>query len=884
MNPKNPNSDNRQCAPPKFAQRFLLWFLRDDFSEEVQGDLEEQFEDLLKRMSPFRAKMNYWYQVFNYMRPFAIGKSTYSNTNHIAMFRHNFLISFRNFRRHKISFFINMVGLSTGLACAIFIYLWVSDELSVDKFNKKDNRLYEVMENIEVPGGIQTGSGTPGILASALANEIPEVEYATSVVPTDWFSEKGVLTFDEKRIRAKAQYVDESYFNVFSCDFIKGDKQHALSDKSSIAISDKLATKLFNTTENIIGKVVEWKMGQSTGLFKIAGVFKRPPANATDQYDLLVNYEVFLDAHPWLKEWGNSDPSTFVILTEGADVKQVNEKIHNFVKSRSKESHQTLFLQRYSDRYLYGRYENGAPTGGRIEYVKLFSVIAILVLVIACINFMNLSTARASRRLKEVGIKKAIGANRKALIFQYFEESMLMTILSMVTAVLIVFLLLPKFNTLTGKQLEFSTELILPLLGITILTGIIAGSYPALYHSGFRPAEVLKGKVSGSVGEFWARKGLVIFQFTISVVIIVFVVVIYKQIDFVQSKNLGYNRDNILHFNLEIPDNSDPNFLAVGGKFEQSVETFLEKVNRIPGVVNAANFDHDLTGNHGVLGGVDWEAGDQDEQNMFSNLEVGYDFIKTFDIKMAAGRNFSRNFADDRSAIIFNEVAIRLMRLKDPIGKTIRLWGKEKHIIGVTKNFNFESLYQEVTPCLFQLEPRSPRVLVKIRQGTEKETIASLKQLYQEQYPGLAFDYRFVDDDYQALYASEMRVSAISQYFSEIAILISSLGLFGLAAFTAERRTKEIGIRKILGAGDFSIIRLLSEDFTKMVLVAIFIALPIGYFVAAKWLQVFAYRIDLKWWYFAGAGCMALLIAWFTVGMQTVKAARVNPVECLKDE
>ena len=791
------NTDNRKLAPPKLAQRFLRWFLRDDLAEEVEGDLEEQFEYTLATTSLFRARINYCYQVYHYFRPFAISKSTYHNTNHTAMFKHNLIISFRNFRRHKTSFFINMVGLTTGLACAIFIYLWVSDELSVDKFNEKDSRLYQVMQNIDVPNGIQTGSGTPGILASALASEIPEVEYATSVVPTNWFSEKGVLTFDETRIKTKAQYVDEDYFNVFSCDFIQGDKQHALSDKSSIAISDKLATKLFNTTENIIGKVVEWKMGQSTGLFKITGVFKCPPANATDQYDLLVNYEVFLDAHPWLKEWGNSDPNTFVILTKGADVKQVNNKIHDFIKSKSKESHQTLFLQRYSDRYLYGRYENGAPTGGRIEYVRLFSVIAILVLVIACINFMNLSTARASRRLKEVGIKKAIGANRKALIFQYFEESMLMAILSMVAAALIVFLLLPKFNTLTGKQLQFNIDLILPLLGIMVLTGIVAGSYPALYLSGFRPAEVLKGKLSGSVGEF-CRKGLVIFQFTISVVIIVFVVVIYQQIDFVQSKNLGYNRDNVLHFNLEVPNSPDPNFLAEGGKFEQSVETFLEEVKRIPGVVNAANFDHDLTGNHGVLGGVDWEAGDQDERDMFSNLEVGYDFIKTFGIKMAAGRSFSRNFANDRSAIIFNEAAIKLMGLKDPIGKTIRLWGQEKHIIGVTKNFNFESLYQKVTPCLFQLEPRSPRVLVKIRSGAEKETIASLKQLYQKHNPGLAFDYQFVDDDYQALYASEMRVSAISQYFSVIAILISSLGLFGLAAFTAERRTKEIGIRKIL--------------------------------------------------------------------------------------
>lgn len=802
------------------------------------------------------------------------------------MFKHNLLLIFRNFKRFKSAFFINLIGLSTGLACALLIYLWVNDELRVDKFHENDSRLFQVMQNLQNADGAMTIEATPGRLAEALAEEIPEIDYAASVVPATWFSGKGILSFGDRRIRAGGQFVGKDYFDIFSCNFIEGDKSDALSDKYSIALSEELALKLFNSTDNIVGKTVEWNQYDFGGLYHVTGVFKNPPSSATAQFDLLLNYDLFFEKRPGLQYWGNSDPSTFVILKAGTDVGQVNEKIEDFLKSKNEGSNNTLFLQRYSERYLRGRYENGVPSGGRIEYVRLFSIVAIFILLIACINFMNLSTAKASRRLKEVGIKKAIGAGRRALIFQYFQESLLMAFLSLIVAVFLVELFLPQFNAITEKELALAinSNMILSALGIAFLTGIISGSYPALYLSGFKPAMVLKGKLDASMGDVWARKGLVIFQFAISVILIVSVLVVYKQIGYVQSKNLGYNRENILHFEFEVRSGNDENFLAEGGALEKNVEAFLNEVKQIPGVVHAANFSHDVTGSHGGLGGFDWQDGNQDEEMHFSNLEVGFDFIETLGIEMAAGRTFSRDFGNERSKIIFNEESIARMGLKDPVGKTIKLWGRERQIIGIAKNFHFESLYEKVKPCLIQLEPRSFNIMVKMKGGTEKETIARLQKLYHEHSPGLALDYKFLDDDYQALYASEQRVGVLSRYFAGIAIIISCLGLFGLAAFTAERRRKEIGIRKALGASELGIIYLLSSDFTKMVFASIVIALPVSYLAIKYWLDNFAYRIELEPWYFISAGLMALFIAWLTVGTQAIKAANVNPAQCLRDE
>lgn len=464
-----------------------------------------------------------------------------------------------------------------------------------------------------------------------------------------------------------------------------------------------------------------------------------------------------------------------------------------------------------------------------------------------------------------------MGAARTTLILQYMGESILISFLSLAVSILMVDLLLPPFNVLTGKQLvlNFNTTLNLFLLIIALVTGIISGSYPALYLSGFNPSVVLKGKLQTGLGELLARKGLVIFQFSISVILIICVWVVYEQMQFVQKKNLGYDREYVVYFDTE-----------------KVSDAFMTELKAIPGVLNAGRFYHDLTGGHGGTSDIHWEGKTPDNKTDFSNLEVGHDLIETMGMQLAEGHSFSDKLSWE-DQIIFNEAAMESMGLKDPIGQTITIWGMKRKIVGVVKNFHFESLYEEVKPCFLFLIPMVPgtpsRIMVKIEKENEQATLARLATFYRGHNQGLAFDYQFMDDAYQRLYASEQRVGVLSRCFSMLAVLISCLGLFSLAAFTAERRLKEIGIRKVLGSSEFGIVYLLSGDFTKIVLVAIGIAIPFSYFIAQQWLDNFAFKITLQWWYFIGAGMLALIIAWLTVGTQAIRAARVNPTTCLKE-
>ena len=857
-----------KSPPSQYALRFLRWFCRDEYLEEIEGNLLELYEQQYEE-SPTKARRKFTRNVLWHFRPsFIRSFKTFYPQNPTIMFRHNLLLTFRNFKRYKTAFLINLVGLSSGLACALLIFLWVNDELSIDTFHANDDRLYQVMQHRTQDNEIITSTWVPGLTAQTLEEEMPEVEHAVAAFALDRYT----LSIDDKDIQATGQYVGEDFFKLFSYPLRQGAANQVLADRSAIVISETLAMSLFNTTENVVGKIIEWQHEEQ---YQVTGVFADIPRHASVQFDFVLSFQIFLEDEGWATRWRTSWPETYALLKPGADVNQLNEKIADLVKRKTngEVTHRTLFVAPYSKHYLYGNYENGRQAGGRIDYVRLFSVIAVFILLIACINFMNLSTAKASRRLKEVGIKKAVGAGRSTLIFQYLGESTLMAMLSLVTAIVLVLLFLPQFNQITGKQLylPLDTSLILSFLAITLVTGLLAGSYPALYLSAFNPVKVLKGALNKSVGELWARKGLVVVQFTLSIILIVSVFVVYKQIEFAQDKNLGYDKDNVLYFK------------RVGWE-EGPLETFLAEARKLPGVLRASSMGHDMTG-HIANTYVEWPGKDPDDRTEFEMMPVGYDMLELLEVEMAAGRTFSRAFSTDTAKVIFNEAAIERMGFIDPVGKTVTWGGGKLEILGVVKDFHFESLHKEVKPIMFWLSPqRTWSIAVKIEAGKEQETVAELQPLFQTFYPGFPFDYKFLDQEYQAQYAAEQRVSTLSRYFAGVAILISCLGLFGLAAFTAERRLKEIGIRKILGSSDFGIVRLLSGDFTKMVLAAIVIALPVSYFVAQRWLQNFAFHIDLQWWYFAGAGLLALLIAWFTVGLQTVRAARVNPVECLRDE
>jgi len=776
---------------------------------------------------------------------------------------------YRNFLRSKGYFFINLIGLAAGLVCTLLIYLWVRDELRMDKFHLKESRLFQVMEHQQYADNIMTTTSTPGILAEALKEEIPEVEYAAT---TTWISPY-TLSIGEHNVKAEGYHVGSDFFNIFSYDLTEGDPTKVLEDKYSMVISRDLALKLFSSDENVVGRVVELQHKKS---FTISGVFEKIPTASSSQFDFVMNFEELKAEQDWLRSWGSNGPSTYIILQEGSDVLAVNEKIKDFVKTRNEQSNVTLFLKPYSGRYLYGRYENGQLAGGRIEYVRLFSIIAVFILLIACINFMNLSTARASRKAKEVGIKKSVGAQRQSLVFQFLSESFSIALVALILAFTVVWLFLPQFNLITDKQIILSLrdpELLLVFFSTTAITGLVAGSYPAIFLSGFKPVAVLKGELKGSWGELWARKGLVVFQFFLSVILIVSVIVIYKQIEFIQHKNLGYKKDNLIRIPIE-------------GKVETSLDAFLNEVKNVPGVINASSMGHTLMGRNNNTSGLNWEGKNPEDIILFENVRVNYDMLETLGVELAEGRFFSREYGADTTKIIFNETAIKVMNQEDPIGKVIKLWGQyDLEIIGVVKDFHFSSLHDPVNPLFFVLKPGNTwNVMMRIEGGKEKETLEALTKVYASFNPGFTFDYRFQDESFARLYKSEQRVASLSGYFAGFAVLISCLGLFGLAAFTAERRQKEIGIRKALGSSSVRIVLLLSADFTRMVLVSILLALPVSYWLMAKWLEQFAFHIELEAWYFALAGFMALFVAWMTVASQAIKASLVNPVESLRAE
>ncbi len=788
------------------------------------------------------------------------------------MLQHNLLIAIRGFRRHKTTFLINLIGLSTGLAAALLIFLWVDDERSVDTFHEKDDRLYWIMTNFAINDDIQTREYSPGKLAQALVNDFPEVEDAVRVA-NNYFRPKGTMSFGDHHFKASGLFASTNFFDVLSYELVLGNPKKVLSDKTSVVISEELAIKMFGDSESSIGKTVVWENRFFDTEYVISGVFKSPPKNASNQFNVVLSYQKLIEINKWADHWNGAFAETYAVLKEETDINEFNQKIANYLNTKTDTDRFTLFAQQYSKNYLYGKYEGGIQTGGRIENVRLFTFIAVFILAIACINFMNLSTAQASKKLKEVGVKKAIGANRPILILQFLSESILLAIISFFVSIGLVVLVLPQFNTISGKVIDLQLNgYLLPILLLVTFTGIFAGSYPAFYLSRFKPVAILKGRIGNLRGEEWVRKGLVVVQFSLSIIFIVGVIVINRQIEYTQSKELGYDRSDIVTFRDH-------------GKGYPNPVPFFNELEKIPGVLNASNFIGDFLSADETQNNFSWKEGQEDDSYLFMSPMIGYDFIETIGMEIVAGRSFSREYNDNNRTIILNESAVRFMELENPIGTKISLGrGQTREIVGVVKDFHYGSLHQKIEPMIMRCRDRGKQYFVKLRPGSEVETLARIEEAFKRINSKQNLEASFLQDDYTELYDTENRVAGLSNYMTGIAIIISCLGLFGLAAFTAERRTKEIGIRKILGASRLTIMRILTRMFMRIVLVAIVLALPIGYFVVESWLQNFAYAIELQWWFFVIAGASALLVAWLTVGFQTFKAATVNPAQILRNE
>ncbi len=794
------------------------------------------------------------------------------------MFQHHLLISIRKLQRHKGSFFINLIGLSTGLSCAFLIYLWVLDEKSFDAFHRNGRQLYQVMEKSAENGNVVVHEATQGPLAAAMARDLPEVEAAVPVMSLQKEGMAVQLRAGEKAVRRSGLFAGKEFFSTFSFPLLHGNPGSVLSDKQSMVISEALATGLFGSVKDAAGKTIEWELFGEKRMVTISGVFANLPPNNSMKFDFAMTYELLMtDLAPNFQKWWNEGPATYLVLKPGTDIEKFNAKIAGFIKSYHDQTIFSLFVRPYASGYLYGRYENGQQAGGRIEYVRLFTLVALFIMLIACINFMNLSTARASRRLKEVGIKKVVGSSRRTLVVQFLSEALLITLLSVVGACLLVVALLPFFNALTGKELVvvLTPQLVMGLLGITIVTGLLAGSYPAFYLSGFRPVPVLKGQVKNSVGELLARKGLVVFQFVVSLVLIVAVIVIYQQVAYVQSKQLGYDRSNVIVFDKE-------------GASAQNADAFLTELRRQPGIVRASAMQQGIvqgTSLGASTYGIEWPGKSPKDLVDFAVRAVDIDLLETLGIKLKEGRSFSTAFGTDSAALIFNEAAIRAMGLTNPVGTKLRMWNEEKTIIGVVKDFHFASLHERIEPMVFFYQPKQTSTIVaRIAAGREKETLSRLEGFYKKINPGYVLDYAFVDQQYQALYLSEQRVGILSRFFAGLAILISCLGLFGLAAYNASVRHKEIGIRKVLGASFNNILLLLSKDFMRLVTLAVVIAFPLSWWAMTQWLNGFAYHITIAPAVFVVAGAALFLIALLTLSYQSIRTAVTNPVNSLRSE
>jgi putative ABC transport system permease protein len=789
------------------------------------------------------------------------------------MFKNNLKIAWRNLIKDRQFTFLNLLGLSTGIACTLLIYLWVHDEYQYDRFYAKEDQIYQLLEHRVSSGQVGISDESSGMLAETVAAQMPDVEYAAAEAPAAWF-QKFTLSAGEKNLKATGQYVGKDYLNIFSLKLLDGDRNKVLADKNSIVISDELAVKLFNTTENLIGKKILFQHDQ---VFFVSGVFEKIPVHSSEQFDFLLSFEYYKQIQPWVTSWNNTGPHNFILLKKGTDLAAFNNRIANIVVKNSTDTTRSAFASRFSKGYLNNNFDHGNRVGGRIVSVRLFTIIALFILAIACINFMNLSTAKASRRLKEVGIKKVVGAGRAQLVFQFFGESMLLTFIAVCVAITIVILILPKFNQITGKEihLDFDSGLVSGLLVISLFTGFVSGSYPALYLAGFNPIMILKGKMRSSVGELWARKGLVIFQFTISIFMIVGVLVIYKQIQYVQNIDLGYHKDHVIRMDCE-------------GKLIGTEENFVGLLKKVPGVVNASFTFNIMVGRNYGDYGISWDGKGPNDNIYFEGFAGGYDFIETMGMKMASGRGFSRDFGADSNKLIVNETAVRIMGLKDPVGKNISRYGNPVQIIGVVKDFHFESLRETVKPLYMTLlkQDSSPwnKLMIRVQAGNEIATVNKIRSLYESYNPGFPFDFHFLDAIYEKQYTSEIRVGILSKYFAGLAILISCLGLFGLTAFTAQKRQKEIGIRKVIGASVSSVVLLLSRDLFKQVLVAILIAIPLSWWAMSQWLNGFAYRISIDVTVFLIAGLSIITITLLTIGYQSIKAAFGNPVVSLRSE
>jgi putative ABC transport system permease protein len=792
-----------------------------------------------------------------------------------CMFKNYFKIAFRNLLRHKLFSFLNIFGLAIGIACSIMIFLWVQDELSFDKFNPNADHIFR----ITTTSSDQEYAIVPPSLANAVKTQMPEIKNATRVVSIKKMITVDAKKFDEKNI----YYADNNFLQIFNYPLLKGNVATVLSSPYSVVLTETTAKKYFGSADAAMGKTIYIDNDIKGNNLLVTGILKNIPSNSHLQPEMLIPMDLYDKINNTKYGWTNFDVYTYfqlkdVVVPTASNLSRITKQIDDIYKQNNHEFSASFNAQPLVDIHLHSHYLVDVLGQGNYEYVTIFSLAAIFIIIIACINFMNLSTAVAGQRAKEVGLRKTVGALRLQLIVQFIGESLLLSFISLLLAVLMVYWMLPLFNQLAAKAISFNPfipNLFFSLAGIALLTGILSGSYPAFFLSSFNPVKALKGNKILHSNRSFLRNGLVVLQFSISIILIVSTLVIYYQLQFIQNRDIGFNKENLLYMHMpqvgDLKNNKDAMKATLASYPDIKRYTFTD------------NLPTNLAENSSSLVWPEMAPGTQTEA---SRLRVDDSFASTFDMKIIAGKFFSKDFGGDDSSYVVNEAALKVMHIKpeEAIGKSITFWDEKAPIIGVVKDFNFKPVQQPIGPLIMKSNVSGGYVVMRTTPAKIQKVIASLQKSFHNVYGDYPFSYGFVDDDLSKLYITEQRMGKLFNVFAVLSIIISCLGLFGLATFASQQRIKEIGVRKVLGASEVGIVALLSKDFIQLVVASCFIAFPVAWWAMNQWLQRFVYRIDISWWMFTLAGSVAVLIALITVSFQAIKTALANPVKSLRTE
>ncbi len=782
-------------------------------------------------------------------------------------------IAVRSLLKNPVFSFINIAGLSTGLACSILILLWVYDEVTFDQYFPKYDHIYQVRLNAEVDKGIVTGQSVPYGLKDEILTKDARIKLS---VRTNW-GEGALLAVGEKRLNKFGLWATESFLDMFQFQMLQGTTR-ALDDPRSIVLTASTAKALFGT-EDPLNKTV---LVDNQGELKVTGVIADlPPNTRFSPHEFFISYGYYELTQSWVKNvkdrWDNNVSQVYVELAPGTNHTEIDQAIHGMIAEKNKDlGNVSLFLQPMSHWRLYTNFTNGKESGGMILYVRLFTGIAIFILIIACINFMNLSTARSERRAREVGIRKSIGSRRRELVFQFLGESVLLAMLAFLVAIVLVELAMPLYNSLVSKQLMIdysSYRFWVPGLSLALITGILAGSYPAFYLSSFNPVQVLKGKVQVSRSTATPREVLVTLQFGFSILLIIAAVVVYQQINHLRQRDVGYDRDNLLLIwtTSDIEKNYHPlktELLASG-----LVESMCKSNSPVTAIFSTNTLD-------------DWPGKQEGQRIEFTTIATEYDYTKTLGIRMLQGRDFSPDFPSDTMALVINQATVDVLNLENPIGVKLKMWEQEFEVIGVTENILMGGTQQPIDPMIMVMSPTwSSTISVRLKASQDiQATLAGVEEIFRKHNPAYPFEYRFADQEFEKKFATFNMIGRLSNVFTLLTLVITALGLFGLAAFATEQRSKEISIRKVMGASASSLVLLITRDFSRLVLVAFLIAAPLGWYLMNSFLERYPYRITLSGWVLVIAGGAALLLTIAIVGSQALKSAVANPVDSLRSE